>query len=410
MIRSANAFGVQRAVRGPWRRYLDLLAEHRPALHAYCRRLTGGVWDGGPVRTRWCGCSVSSESRTWARKPESVLIRTATNLWIDRMRRQAREQAVLALEVETPSTPPREPVDGRPAATALFQMLHPQERAALLMKDVLDLSLEETAALLGTTVGAVKSALSRARGRLEGNRPTAGLDTPPKALVERFMQALAARDMDAMKQLCAAQVSGELIGGVELDSLEKMQTFFTHAHMVMPKLGFGEHPWWKVAEYEGESIVLGFRTLDGVDGLNEIHRIEALGNQIIRVRTYCFCPETLAAVAAALGCKALPRPHRSPSPGDVLRAARDDSGLAPRRAVPRGTPRLINGQRRSFRRWARHSSAVISQSSAGSRPHTKSRSNVFTTRMPVFSEMRRDPSLAAAFGTRRTGWPRTSNQ
>jgi hypothetical protein len=35
---------------------------------------------------------------------------------------------------------------------------------------------------------------------------------------------------------------------VELRSFEKVRTFFEHAHMVMPKLGFGERLWWKVAE------------------------------------------------------------------------------------------------------------------------------------------------------------------
>jgi RNA polymerase sigma-70 factor (ECF subfamily) len=37
---------MQRSVRRPWRRYLDELTAHRPALHGYCCRLTGNVWDG----------------------------------------------------------------------------------------------------------------------------------------------------------------------------------------------------------------------------------------------------------------------------------------------------------------------------------------------------------------------------
>ena len=323
MTRSVNAFGVQRSIRGPWRRYIDRLAEHRPALHAYCRRLTGNVWDGEDLVQDTLLRVFSLLGKTDARleNPKAYLIRTATNLWIDRVRRSAREQAAMALEQpEAVSVAPREPADGRPAAKALFEMLHPQERAAILLKDVFDLSLEETAVLLHTTVGAVKSALSRARGRLEGRRPTAGFDAPPRELVNRFMRALAAKDMETMKTLCAEHVSGELVGGVELDSFDKARTFFEHAHMVMPRLGFGERPWWKVAEYEGEPMVLGFRTLDGVEGLNEIHRIEALDGRIVRVRTYCFCPETLAVVAEALGCKALPRPHRSPSLPDFLRA------------------------------------------------------------------------------------------
>jgi hypothetical protein len=42
--------------------------------------------------------------------------------------------------------------------------------------------------------------------------------------------------------------------------------------MVMPALGFGRNPWWKVDEYLDEPIVLGFRTLNGLEGLNEVHR------------------------------------------------------------------------------------------------------------------------------------------
>jgi len=65
------------------------------------------------------------------------------------------------------------------------------------------LSLEETAATLSTTVGAVKSALSRARGRLDGRKPPAGFDAPPPEIVEQFMRALRERDLNKMKTLCA---------------------------------------------------------------------------------------------------------------------------------------------------------------------------------------------------------------
>jgi Sigma-70 region 2 len=52
----------------------------------------------------------------------------------------------------------------------------------------------------------------------------------------------------------------------------------------------------------------------------KIHRLEVTGDRIVRVRTYCFCPETLAVVAEAIGATALPRPHRSPSIGDFVAA------------------------------------------------------------------------------------------
>jgi hypothetical protein len=56
------------------------------------------------------------------------------------VRRSARERAALAVEESEPAyAPPHQPVDSRPAAAALFQSLHPQERAAIVMKDVFDL-------------------------------------------------------------------------------------------------------------------------------------------------------------------------------------------------------------------------------------------------------------------------------
>jgi RNA polymerase sigma-70 factor (ECF subfamily) len=48
----------------------------------------------------------------------------------------------------------------------LVLTLPPMERAAVLLKDVFDYSLAELAALLESNVGAVKSALNRARSKL----------------------------------------------------------------------------------------------------------------------------------------------------------------------------------------------------------------------------------------------------
>ncbi len=314
---------MQRSVRRSWRRFVDELAPHRQPLHAYCCRLTGNVWDGEDLVQDTLIRVFTQLGKSDARleNPKAYLVRTAANLWSDRGRRSAREQAAMVLEQAEPAiAPPDDPADGRGAATALFQDLHPQERAAIVMKEVLDLSLEETAAMLHTTVGAVKSALSRARGRLDGRKPAAGFNAPPRDVVDRFMRALADRDMQTMKALCDEQMTGELVGGVALHSFDKARSIFQHAHMVMPRLGFGERPRWTVSEYDGEPVVLGFRTLDGVEGLNEIHRLEVADGRIVRVRTYCFCPETLAFVAKALGVHALRRPYRSPSIGDFIRA------------------------------------------------------------------------------------------
>jgi RNA polymerase sigma-70 factor, ECF subfamily len=235
------------------------------------------------------------------------------------LRRLAREQAALQLEQAEPQSHEPSTEDARPAARELFQKLHPQERAAIVMKEVLDLSLEETASQLQTSVGAVKSALSRARGRLTERKPSAGFIAPPREVVEHFMLALRDKNLDALKSMCTADLAIELVGGAEFESFEKGRMFFEHAHMVMPQFGFGENPWWKLADYHGETVVLGMRTLNGVEGLNEIHRLEINDGKVTRVRCYCFCPDTLRVVAEELGTAALARPYRSPSPEDFAR-------------------------------------------------------------------------------------------
>jgi len=324
-----NSFSRQQAVRGPWRSYIDGVAGYRPALHRYCVRLTGNVWDGEDLLqdTLLRVFSLLGRSDTKLENPRAYLIRVASNLWIDRVRRSVREEEVAEIASRDDTGGGAEPPDIDRAANALFQELHPQERAALVLKEVFDLSLEETAEILHTSVGAVKSALNRGRGRLSGRRPIAGLEAPPRGLVERFGRALADQDISAIAALCRENVSAELVGGAEFHSIKEVKKVVTYAHFVMPRLGFGATPWWKVVEYEEEPIVVGFRTLDGVEGVNEVHRIEASDGRITRLRVYCFCPETLAVVASDLGTVALARPYRSPSLTDVATAL---LGITPR--------------------------------------------------------------------------------
>jgi RNA polymerase sigma-70 factor (ECF subfamily) len=312
---STDAFAVQGDVRQPWRRYLDSLTPLRPGLHRYCCRLTGNLWDGEDLVQDTLVRVFSLLGKTDAnlQSPRAYLIRTATNLWIDRVRRSAREMAALQLEAAEDPTQVQPPAaDTEPATRALFRALHPQERAAIVMKEVLGLSLDETATMLKTSVGAVKSALHRARDRLSNKRKPAGFDAPPLDVVERFVTALRNQDAESLRAICSADLSIDMVGSAEMNSFEESESFFGHAHMVMPALGFGENPWWKVVEYESEPMVIGYRTLDGIEGLNEIHRLEVTDGRVVRIRCYCFCPDTLRIVADNLGIPALRRPYRSP--------------------------------------------------------------------------------------------------
>lgn len=330
MTQTNKAFSVQSRVRGPWRRYLDRLTPLRPNLHRYCCKLTGNVWDGEDLvqDTLIKVFSLLGKIDTKLENPQAYLVRTATNLWIDRLRRNAREQALVELErINQPAEDDQNvaALALRDASRQLLQQLHPQERAAIVLKEVYDYSLEECAALLKTSVGAVKSALHRGRGRMQDNLPKANFATPKRALVEQFMRALSEKDLATLKQICASDLSLELVGGAELNSFNESRSFFSHAHMSIPMLGFGTNPHWQLMEYEGEWMVIGYRTLAGVEGINEVHRLEVLDDRIIRVRAYCFCPDTLTTIGQHLDKPVLQRPipYRSPAltdiPGLILR-------------------------------------------------------------------------------------------
>ncbi len=322
-----SAFDVQADVRRPWRRYLDALAPLRPALHRYCCRLTGSVWDGEDLMQdallRVFGLLGKIDADLT--NPKAYFIRTATHLWIDEQRRLARHAAWRAHQSDVGEAP--EPADRATelseAAGALLQRLAPRERAAIVMREVLGLSAKESAALLQTTEGAVKAALHRGRERLQGEPSAdAGRDAPPPELVERFLDALSRNDLTMLQAICSKDLAVELVGGARSDTFEASKTFFAHAHMEFPKqyaalaraMAFGTDPHWRSCDYRGERIVLGFRTLDGTVGLNEIHRLDVADGKIVRIRCYCFCPDTLAAVGEALGLPAHRRPYRSPDP------------------------------------------------------------------------------------------------
>ncbi len=322
-----KAFSVQGRVRGPWRRYLDSLNPLRPDLHRYCCKLTGNVWDGEDLvqDTLMRVFSLLGKVDAKLENPRAYLIRTATNLWIDRVRRQIREQAILELEKtaaadDSSQRPNQETnLELRDASLELLQQLHPQERAALVLKDVYDYTLDETACLLKTSVGAVKSALHRSRGRMNDKLPKANFSSPSRSLVEAFMNALTNKDLEKLQSICASDLTVELVGGAELVSFEHSRSFFKHAHSVLPALGFGLKPRWEIVDYDDEAIIIGYRTMNDQEGINEIHRIEELDGKICKVRAYCFCPDTLADIGLTLNKSVIrrPIPYRSPSLPDI---------------------------------------------------------------------------------------------
>jgi RNA polymerase sigma-70 factor (ECF subfamily) len=296
-------------LRAAWHRYLDLVAPLRPALYAVCRRLTGSTWEAEDLvqETLVRGFAALGQIHHGIENPRAYLLRTATNLWIDAQRRRGTETRGQA-ELDPPPPAPA-PGAVREAGERLLQRLAPQERAAVVLKDAFDLTLEEIADVLRTTVGAVKAALHRGRGRLD--EPEGGAASqrprPSLALVDRFVALYTAADVPGLVALMLDGGSVENVGcGVEFgrENFPSEKGWFHHAV-------FGHPEWPERFQYtaarveravlDGEPFVLGFATRRGREALETVIRIEEVDGRIARVRGYAFCPETMREVGQRLG-------------------------------------------------------------------------------------------------------------
>src|ERR1700734_1521637 len=148
--------------------FLALVDGVRPELHRYCARLTGSVIEGEDIvqdtlAKAFYALSLSAEVpplRPW-------LFRIAHNAALDFLKSHARKYTDLHAEIaEVAGYDERADPAVVRAALARFLALPVTQRSAVILKDVLGHSLEETAETMGTTVMAVKAALVRGRRRL----------------------------------------------------------------------------------------------------------------------------------------------------------------------------------------------------------------------------------------------------
>jgi RNA polymerase sigma-70 factor, ECF subfamily len=213
------------------------LEAHRAELTAYCYRMLGSVHDAEDqvqetllrawkARDRYDPARASV--RTW-------LYRIATNVCLTALESRGRRPLPSGLgapsrDTEAPLRPALdvpwlEPfpdarfdadarADLRLAWVAAVQELPARQRAALVLRDVLDFSAAEVAEQLGSTVAAVNSALQRARVTVDGLGGAAEVREAPDpdrhAVIERYIHAFEAADVPALVKLLADDVVMEM--------------------------------------------------------------------------------------------------------------------------------------------------------------------------------------------------------
>ncbi len=204
-------------------RFMELVEEIRPELHRYCARMSGSVFDGEDiVQDALAKAYYALGQMTEPPNLRPWLFRIAHNTAMDFLKRYERKNVELVpgvperAEAEDPGVDPAL-VE---AALTVFLELPPVQRSAIILKDVLGHSLEEAAQTMGTTVGAVKAALSRARGNVAR---TSGAPAQPskipsaqeRAMLRRYANLFNDRNWDGLRALLGEESRLDIVSRVQ---------------------------------------------------------------------------------------------------------------------------------------------------------------------------------------------------
>jgi RNA polymerase sigma-70 factor (ECF subfamily) len=315
------------AVSQSWRRFLENYEPLRPALYRFCRHLTRSPWDAEDLvqDTLARAFATLGGMHDAPSDPRAWLFRVASNLWIDQVRyRSARPSAAASdrpPETAEGSAPVASPQDTREAAGMLLVQLSPQERAALVLKNVFDLSLEEIASILCTSVGAVKAALHRGRGKLIEPESEETRAPAPGALDE-FCAAFNARDLDRLTALLLDHVTVEVVGASSCHGSKRARETVLAGMLFGSKVmaapadgGEGRGIDQRYARgvlptparlalrfHRGEPLLLSWYQHHDGEFVRAVSRIELTpeGDRVARLRNYFYTPEIIEELCGEL--------------------------------------------------------------------------------------------------------------
>lgn len=304
-------------VRGSLHRFLDTYEPLRAPLYRYCRHLTRSPWDAEELAQDALlrAFATLGQLGEAPANPRAWLFRVASNLWIDRVRGRAPEQLLSEVAVASVASDPRA---SREAAGTLLSRLAPQERAALVLKDAFELSLEEVAEVLSTSAGAVKHALHRARGKLQEEPEHVPARAPAPGVLDAFCEAFNAGDLDRLAALLLDSAAVEVVGATTQYGPEAAR------RTVLPGMLFGSRrmatadvnggiearfmlgvlpsaPRAEAREHRGEWLVIHWYQHQDGEFVRAITRIDAEGDGVARLRNYFFTSDFIAEVCAELG-------------------------------------------------------------------------------------------------------------
>jgi RNA polymerase sigma-70 factor (ECF subfamily) len=219
---------------------------HRPFLWGFLYRLTGDAADADDLVQETFVRALRRPPAGGAGSIRPWLVKVALNLGRDHLRRRRRQRylgpwlpAPLATgeEDEPPAFDPPDP-EGGPGARyerlesvsmaflLALEALTPTQRAVLLLRDVFDYSVRETAAALEVSEANVKTTHLRARRALaaydrDRRRPTPEARRQAAQVLGRFLSCLAEGDAAGLEALLADGVRALSDGGREFSAARR---------------------------------------------------------------------------------------------------------------------------------------------------------------------------------------------
>jgi RNA polymerase sigma-70 factor (ECF subfamily) len=225
----------------------DLFDQHRRFLWGLSYRLTGCAADADDIVQETFVRALEHPPPRIDEPWRPWLVRVALNLGKDLLRRRKRQSYVgpwLPSPIETgeeESPPSYEPtVDGHTTTEGRYDLLEsvsfafllalealtPQQRAVLLLRDVFDYSVRETAGALGISEPNVKTTHHRARRTMDAYdrvrcAPTRAVQERTRAVLAQFMTSLLSGDVAAIEAMLAESVHALSDGADEFFSAKK---------------------------------------------------------------------------------------------------------------------------------------------------------------------------------------------
>lgn len=292
-------------------RFEAAVEPHRESLWRYCRRLTGSIWAAEDLAQDTIARALGRLAYFGqALNPRAYLFRIATNAWLDQQKRPTPESLDAPDDLAAPAAS-NSAGEVSDAMTELVAALSPRQTVVWLLVEAFAFRPAEVAAIVGTTEGAVKAMLHRARGALarhhHGVSVRRGL-RPPEGVVQRYLDAFNRRDVDGLAALFNEDATNIIPGDWEEHGVDTMRRWSLRYWQAEPS---DERAEWGLVD--GEQCVLVFtRDGQGVEKLWSIIRLDIADDRIVTHRWYFFCPQLLGDVAAQLGVEVVGHGYISP--------------------------------------------------------------------------------------------------